>query len=234
MTPTTTSNGLTKTQTTLLRALDQWAATHGNLDIPQHATMTVGDELYPIGRRVHGIRRRYNDGLLSREMQAELIRRPGWAWSATKASDRNELPTRWAATRDELAAYAREHDGLSELRKDSVRLHSWLLRQRKALEAGALNSTQERSLRAIPGAVPNVPQRGPERTIRFAQDLSAWLDNHHRDISDIRTRDRFPWDGTDIALLKRVLYYRSRGPQGENSLTPEEVAALEQIPGWSW
>lgn len=230
-------DALNPRQEQLLDALRRWAKIHGDTRVRQADTFTFPSGLeYPIGTRVRSLRQSYKDGTLSRAMIAAVEALPGWSWSVRSANGRYDLPQEWRASCEALARHVEAHSSTRGLETTSPSLRLWLITQRKRAAAGELNDAQLRELRKIPtvNLDSQVPARGAERTIHFAQSLRSWLEEQNRDLTQLSARETFTWDGSDVCAMRRVGYYRERRSANPQALTPPEIAALEAIPGWSW
>jgi len=224
---------LTPRQEQLLDALRRWAKIHGDTRVRQADTFTFPSGLgYPLGSRVRSLRQSYKAGTLSREMISAVEALPGWSWSVRAANGRYDLPQEWRASCQALARYVADNGSTRGLEAASPSLRLWLITQRKRAAAGELNDAQLRELRKIPtiNLDNDVPARGPERTIHFARSLGSWLVGQGRTLDQLTARETFPWAGSDVCALRRASYYRERLER----LTPDEVQALEALPGWSW
>ncbi|RMI13235.1 helicase associated domain-containing protein [Cellulomonas triticagri] len=206
----------------LLDELDWWIGQHGSAYVPQNATSRhIDGRPYPLGQRLHDRRKRHRAGRLHPEQAAALEARTGWAWtSADRVVD--DARERHLAT---LRAYAREHGSLDGLDVAHVATAVWLRNQRNR----GLTPQLQRELATIPGATQ--PRR--ERIPAFTAALADWVaGDADRDAGALRWSTEHVHDGEGIPLGKRAAYVRSRYERGR--LTPEQVDALESIPGWLW
>lgn len=193
------------------------AYTHAHGGALPHTRLVV--EGFPLGRWAAHQRERYWAHRLSLEQTAALQVVPGWEWGRTQTD-------RWDEGLAHLRSYVAEH-GTAAV--DTVTVHEgfalggWVARRRAHYRRGALAPDRATVLAALPGWTWS-------RTVdTWAGGLAALgsyvtafgtaqvpLDVVHR---------RYPL-GRWVAA-RRTQYHRG-------TLTPERVAALEQLPGWVW
>lgn len=212
--------------TAFLSELDWWVKQHGTAQVPQSAvSRPVDGRPYPLGRRVNTVRHNHAQGRLDPTRVAELEQRHGWRWRA--AGDPEQTWSRnYAAVKD----WHQTTGSLSHLHPSQLK---WLQRQRKAAIADQLTSEQRDLLAAIPDALEGTYSRA-EQFIRAARQ---WMqDNPGKTMADITRNDTVDLAGQTIKLQRRVTYYRGRrvGIEGSGPLTPGEIHAIEQLPGWTW
>lgn len=220
----------TVTWPTFIALLEAYAAEHGHTRVPQKETVLLDGQDVALGRRVNQTRTRYREGKLRPEHITELEQLPGWVWDALERP--STKAARWDATFTEIEQHHADHGDLSRLPQ---RLRQWLLRQRRAAQAGDLDADRVRVLLQLPGGI-DTP--GRSRVEQFAGAARAWLEaNPGSTISDL------PRDGAlvrfqeqEIDLYRRALYYRRRraGLEGSRPLPDHEAELLEQLPGWTW
>lgn len=222
----------------LLQELRWWIDTHGSANVPQNATSRDVDGVpYPLGKRTHQARNDYRLGKLAPERVAELEQLPGWAWDPRNAQ--------WQDSADQIKAHYRAHHTLEGLPEP---LQRWVARQRRA----QLTDAQRTQLEAIPGALVDrrrragafvVAARGwlqaqPAGTTMAGLPSSATVHLRPRADVDLGT----PGDDGLIAypVGKRATFYRRRfhglETVGDTAapLHPDDVEAIEALPGWSW
>lgn len=222
----------------LLQELRWWIDIHGNANVPQNATSREVDGApYPLGKRTHQTRNNYWLGKLAPERVAELERLPGWAW--------NPRTAQWQETAEQVTSHYREHHTLEGLPEP---LQRWVARQRRA----QLTDAQRAQLEAIPGALVDRRRRAgafvvAARSWLQAQPAGTTMANlpssatvHLRPRTDVDLGT--PGDDGLIAypVGKRATFYRRRfhglETVGDTAapLHPDDVGAIEALPGWSW
>lgn len=215
---------------TFITLLKAFADEHGHTRVPQKETAQVDGQEIALGRRVNQARTRYRAGKLPPEQVTELEQLPGWVWDALEPA--TTRAARWDATFSEVQQHQDEHGDLTRLPQ---RLRQWLLRQRRAAQAGQLDHDRVQVLMKLPGGI-RTP--GRSRVEQFADAARAWLEaNPGSTIADLpRDGSIVQHHGQDIDLYRRALYYRRRraGLEATRPLPDEEAKILEQLPGWTW
>lgn len=221
----------------LLQELRWWIDTHGSANVPQNATSRdVDGAPYPLGKRAHQVRNDYRAGELAPERVDELEQLPGWAWDPRNAQ--------WQDTLEQVRDHYRDHRTLEGLAEP---LQRWVARQRHA----QLTDHQLAQLEVIPGALVDRRRRAgafvvaarawlqaqPESTTLADLPSSAVVHLRPRTDVDLGT----PGDDGLIAypVGKRATFYRRRfhgleSGEGGARLHPDDVNAIEALPGWSW
>lgn len=201
-----------------LTELDTYVDEHNHSRVSQHTTTPSG---YPLGRKVNEARTNYNADRLTLDRIKELNARPGWAWNANRG--------RWLDQFDRVAAFYREHQSLTGLPSAQ---RQWLLRQRWAQDHNTLDSEQQRLLDQIPEA------HAPRDTVEmFIDAATQWLQDHPGStLADVTGPSIIEHRGKPYPLRKRMIYYRRRraGLEGTHPLPEQDVARLEELPGWNW
>lgn len=197
-----------------------WVAEHGNARIPQKALGRPGTDGKPfaLGRRVSGFRSAHRQGRVSEAEAAMFEAIPGWTWDHRLSA--------WFDRFDDVVS--RYPDDLTQADR------GWLAVQR--LRLGVLGGERVTLLQSYPGLLePAAPSKVPE----FVDSVRQWLVDHpDRDASRIPYRAVQEVNGIPTEIGRRVTYYRRRyrGLEGKskNPLTPEEIAMIESLPGWTW
>lgn len=228
MTPTMMAK-TTVTWPTFIQLLQAYADEHGHTRVPQNETVLLDGREVALGRRVNQTRTRYRAGKLTPDQVAQLEQLPGWVWDALGPATR---AARWDATFAEIDQHRTEHGDLTKLPQ---RLRQWLLRQRRAAQAGQLDQDRVEILLQLPGGI-QTP--GRSRVEHFAGAARTWLQAHPGStIADLpRDGAVVHYQGQDVDLYRRALYYRRRraGLEGSRPLPDNEAKILQQLPGWTW
>lgn len=215
---------------TFIAMLQAYAAEHGHTRVPQKETVLLDGQEIALGRRVNQARTRYRAGKLPPQHVEQLEQLPGWVWDALEPASTKSA--RWHATLAEVQQHQDEHGNLTRLPQ---RLRQWLLRQRRAAQAGKLDTDRVQVLMKLPGGI-QTP--GRSRVEQFARAAHAWLEaNPGSTIADLpRDGAVIQHEGQDVDLYRRALYYRRRraGLEASRPLPEDEAKLLEQLPGWTW
>lgn len=215
---------------TFIQLLQAYANEHGHTRVPQKETVLLDGQEVALGRRVNQVRTRKRAGKLTPAQVAQLEQLPGWTWDALEpAADR---AARWDATFSEVEQHQAQHGDLTKLPQ---RLRQWLLRQRRAAQAGQLDQHRVQVLLQLPGGI-QTP--GRSRVEHFAGAAHTWLQaNPGSTMADLpRDGAVVHYQGQDVDLYRRALYYRRRraGLEGSRPLPDSEAQVLEKLPGWNW
>lgn len=215
---------------TFVQLLKAYADEHGHTRVPQKETVLLDGQEVALGRRVNQVRTRYRAGKLTPEQVAELQQLPGWTWEALEPA--TTRAARWDATFFEVEQHQEAHGDLTKLPQ---RLRQWLLRQRRAAQTGQLDNDRVQVLLQLPGGI-QTP--GRSRVEHFAGAARVWLEaNPGSTIADLpRDESVVEYQGQDVDLYRRALYYRRRraGLESSHPLPDSEAKILEQLPGWTW
>jgi len=175
---------------------------------------------FRLGEWVASRRAAHGSGTLSLERVAALAAIPGWTWDPYRENFQRGL--------DELRAFvAREgHARVPQTHTTASGFHlgSWVSARRSEHGAGALSAERVTALEAIPGwtwdPIDENFRRGIEELRGFvAREGHARVPRTHVTSSGFRLAE---W------VANR------RAQQGNGVLSPERVAALEGIDGWTW
>lgn len=163
-------------------------------------------------------RESYWGGRLQPERVRELEGLPGWTWGGLHER-------RWHRHLTALTSYAARH-GAADLRSDAVvgRLHlgTWADKQRTAYAAGTMPAPNAAVLATVPGWQWTGSQDPWQRGMQAARDYAS----KHGGIDPI---DRS--DPGNRALRNWLRRCAEKYQAGE--LTREQVAAVEELPGWN-
>ena len=159
------------------------------------------------------------------ERIAALEAVPGWVW-------RVDLDEQWMEKLSELKAYVEQHGHLPP--RSHKTLGSWISTQRKAYWAQINGTpsthvmTPERiaALEAVPGWVWNENDAAWQSKY---EEVKAYVEQHgHLPSTSHKTLGK--WINT-----QRAAYWAQiNGTPCNHVMTPERIAALEAVPGWSW
>lgn len=208
---------------TFVKLLGAYAQTYGHTNVPQKFTLEHDGQTVALGRKVNQARTRYAAGRLPEQHIADLEQLPGWSWNAEQAH--------WETTMTKIERHLGKHGTLRGL-PEVARL--WLIRQRKAATEGALTAEQAARVTALDQS----RTIGRSRVSQFVDAAQLWLQQHPgTDLTDLARGSTIDTpQGRTIDLYRRAIYYRRRkaGLEGTNPLTADEVAQIEQLPGWTW
>ena len=208
-----------------LRRLKAYRAQHGTAAMPIRYTEADG---FPLGAMAGEARTQYRKGALSQPRIAELEQIPGWSWDVRIPSNYVRVDEAWEHFFSLLEDYVREHgDAMvptAYQTESGERLGYWISGQRKARRNGELLSERERRLEALPGW-------------QWAPRARSWDDAYSKlkellqtiPMSDIRQTHVLP-DGLKIG--RWINDQRTDYKRGD--LPPEQIKALEALPGWVW
>ncbi|MFZ2238385.1 MAG: helicase associated domain-containing protein [Gordonia amarae] len=191
------------------------------------AEVTAG-YVSPSGRRlgkwVRDRRRDYQDGALSPQLAVELEALPGWTWGPRVNANW------WEDGMAALRRYVDEHGtadpvGLYVEPGTGHRLGYWVIRRRKDFRRGKLSAAQVVDLESLPGWT-----WGPrdDQWRRFLGELNDFVDA--TGTATVPFRHANPETG--YWLGSRVVVLRDQHRDGQ--LSPDRIAELEAIPGWTW
>lgn len=189
-------------------------------DIPESALgrPQFGGAPYPLGSRVSYLRQVYRQGRLPASDAASFEALPGWAWDHWDHNWRR----RFRAVRSRWPHKLTDQD------------RRWLEVQRAGRDS--LRPEWQDELEKVPGLLdPQVKSKVPA----FVEACRQWLEaNPGKTIADVDYKTDVVTPVGVVNLGKRITYYRRRyrGLEGASRkpLPPDEVAALEGLPGWSW
>ena len=194
-----------------------------NRKLPQH--LDVDANGVKIGSWVQNQRDKHNAGRLSAEHVAALERLSGWTW---RYFVRNEVDV-WVVA---LMAFQKANDRLPKQKEswDGFKIGQWVNEQRKAYYQGRLSPEVIASLEAVPGWVWRLRNKRINK-IPFEAGLANLLSfvQAHRRLPKHREVGGVP---DQMHLGVWVGNCRTKKKQGR--LTPDQTAALEQVPGWWW
>lgn len=172
-----------------------------------------------IGAWVIQQRDQYWAARLSPRQVADLERLPGWTWSGV--SER-----KWLRALATLTAYAKRH-GTAAVPVTTVvgdiRLGEWVAAQHAGYEAGTLSQANASALQAVPGWQWHPLQ---DRWTRGLAAARAYVAEH----GTIEAAPGVQVDG--LGLEHWIQWCRAEHRAG--SLSPQQTALLEALPGWRW
>lgn len=196
-----------------LAVLVKYVKREGHCTVPDS---WVEDDV-PLGRWVGSLRRSYGAGVLAAQRIEALEALPGWLWSVHDKS--------WADAIQKMNAfYAREGHARVGKRhiEDGFKLGLWLDRNKKARRAGTLPDDRARELDRFPQWHLTKSERrwedGYSALLRYA-GIHGTVNMSSREMLD------------EFAIGRFVMRTRQQYVAGE--LSAEQVAALEELPGWN-
>lgn len=196
------------------RLLRTYVDEHGQ--VPPQRKFLIGD--FDIGRWIASQRHRYAKGTIEPERMRRLEEIPEWVWAPSSLA--------WPAAYKRLVAYAKEHGSclrLPESRVDGFMLGAWATNQRRDYARGVLAKNRIEYLESVPGWVWSVPEAKFEMAIAAVEAFVA-REGHSAPYHSHRENG--------IPLRAWITRMRREHERGE--LTPDRVARLERIDGWSW
>lgn len=177
---------------------------------------------YPLGQWVSAQRRSYRSGKLSPERVARLEALPGWSWHV--------LDAKWEEGFGELLRHV-EVEGTAVVRKGYVvpetgyPLGKWASNQRNNFRSGKLSPERVARLEALPGwswyVLDDKWEEGFAELLRHATVNGT---------ADVTKSYVVPESGYPLGQWTR----EQRTSYRRGKLSPERMARLEAVPGWSW
>ena len=178
-----------------------------------------------IGKWVQTQRDKHNAGQLPAERITALEGLPGWTW-------RYFMIREVDVSLDALMAFQKANDCLPKTTDvwDGWKIGQWVHVQRKAYVRGRLSPEVVASLEAVPGWVWRFHTKRSNKTpfeVGLA-NLNSFVQAHrrlpkHRDVG-----------GAPDEIHLGVWVGKCRMKKKQGRLTLEQIAALEQVPGWWW
>ena len=192
-----------------VKAFDQ-AVQHATTYLAEHAWIpiraTVGEERFNLGGWANKQRQRYRLGALSAERTAALQAIPGWSWSSPDEA-------RFEAHLQALHLFLQAHDRYPT-RQDQfqgLRVGAWVHSQRIMRTAARVPD-----LEAIPGWTWNTFEAA------FTARLQEYRALIERTDTSLGYAPIHAWASTQRAQYR------------QGKLQPDQIAALEALPGWDW
>ena len=171
----------------------------------------------------------YHRGKLPAERISALEGLPGWAWRVQTGPKTSS--SAWEDSLDRVKVFQQSKDRIpqrTEVDADGVNIGRWVATQREAYHAGKLSAERISALEGVPGWAWRV-QVGPT-------GKTSWENRFNR-LRDFRmVEGRLPRqgevDGDGVKLgswikEQRKVYRRKQ-------MSADRIAALEEVPGWSW
>jgi len=197
-----------------LTALEHYVAVRRTADVPAQAR-SKGMQL---GQWVHSCRERYWASQLPAEQVAALEKQPGWTWNGGAAHD-------WHRSLLRLHRYTSIHSAAA-IPVDAVisghRIGVWVSLQRSAYAAGTLSAERTALLEEVGGWEWSESPRWERGLATLQHHVTA---HGTADIPAAATHG-------DFALGHWVI--RQREDHRAGSLTAEQEAELQALPGWRW
>ena len=169
---------------------------------------------YDIGGWAWLQRQAFEQGTLALARVALLEALPGWEW--------NHRETAWQTTYAAVKAYLASRPPQAVATFDGGQLGKWVATQRIAYKAGTISPTRAAQLEALPG---------------WAWDPygSLWLDTY-RAVEAYATKHHALPGSSVIHAGRRLNSWVAdqRYAHKCRKLTPERVALMEALPGWTW
>lgn len=188
---------------------------------PPHASRDLPDGLR---EWASAQRRKYRAGRLSPEQAAELAAIPGWTWTIGVRTSYHRTDDRGL---EHLRAYVAEHGHArvtsTFVTADGFALGSWIHTRRKKHRADSLDPRLVTDLEQLPGwswqAMDNAWRTGYDRLAAHVRDRGSVPACSHVDADGYKLGS---WTATQRQEKRR------------GRITPERIAALETIAGWTW
>lgn len=198
--------------------LVDYADEHGDARVP---TNYVTGDGYALGLWVRGCRSRRQQLTTDQVHRLESI--AGWAWNAHDAA--------WWDAHQRLIAFAAEHGHTNvpegHRTPDGFALDKWVAAQRTDARAGTLPPDRRTALVDAGFSFTPVDDR---RAQRFAEGLRHLREfttehGHASPTQNYLCPDQYP--------LGHFTHYLRRS-KARATLRPDEIAAIEALPGWQW
>jgi hypothetical protein len=198
--------------------LHQYAQREGHAQV----TRFHRENGFNLGHWVSKQRDTYRTGRLPLERQQLLERLAGWSWDR----GRPEWERQWEEHFATLRRFA-DREGTSRVPRlhseDGFMLGKWVQRQRDLFRAGQLSLQQQRSLQELPDwswdPLVQAWEEGYTRLKRFVER------ERHARVPARHLEENFNL-GQWVDVQRRTFK--------KNTLAPDRVARLEELPGWSW
>ena len=196
---------------------------HSNGRLPQQIEADADGRR--LGNWVNTQQRAYHSGKLSSERITALAEVPGWAWRVPRGLGSDD----WV---DMARAFQQANGHLPQQGDtwDGRNVGTWVFNKRVAYHKGGLSQEMIAACEAIPGWVWKVKYR---RSGKIAFDLGlsalkAFVQAHGR----LPQACEVGGKPLELHLGQWIPECRRRKRQGK--LTPDQIAALEGVPGWWW
>ena len=200
-----------------MNALRHYVATHGHARVPHRHKTADG---FVLGVWISVRRREHSNGTLSPERIAALEALPGWTWSV--------LDDAWNQGMNALRHYVATHGHalvpLEHKTETGFGLGSWVGGRRKSYSNGKLSADRVAALEALPGWTWSVLEDAWSQGMNALRHYVA-THGHARVPHRHKTADGFVL-GVWISVRRRE--------HSNGTLSPERIAALEALPGWTW
>jgi hypothetical protein len=198
--------------------LHQYAQREGHAQV----TRFHRENGFNLGHWVSKQRDTYRTGRLPLERQQLLERLAGWSWDR----GRPEWERQWEEHFATLRRFA-DREGTSRVPRlhseDGFMLGKWVQRQRDLFRAGQLSLQQQRSLQELPDwswdPLVQAWEEGYTRLKRFVER------ERHARVPARHLEENFN--------LGQWVYVQRRTFK-KNTLAPDRVGRLEELPGWIW
>jgi hypothetical protein len=197
-------------------AVRAFAAENGHANVPKEYVAPNG---HKTGQWAARRRQDYASGHLSADRVAELESIPGWVW--------NKLDGLWAAgvaaVHDYTAAHGHARVPRDYMSPSGHRTGVWVSSRRREFSVGTLSGARITELESIPGWVWNPHE---QRSAGVAAVHAYAAENGHANVPNSYVSPN--GHGTGQWVSKRRRDYAS------GTLSADQVAELEAIPGWLW
>ena len=190
--------------------LEKYTAEHGTARVPVDSWWT-----YPLGQWAGNQRGFYARGQLTDDRRDKLESLPGWSWDV--------LSDKWDFWMGLMNQFVAEHGHANVPLPYMVgehNLRSWVATQRGLYRRGELSEERIRELEALPGWTWDLLEDNWRQLQRFK--------GFRRTGGSRTSTQRHIEDG--LRLGQWVAVQRT----WREKMSPERIALLEALPGWSW
>jgi hypothetical protein len=154
---------------------------------------------------------------MSTERSAVLEAIPGWEWGREKTHTWEEQRNNWITQYEKL----QRSPSPTSKETEEKRAGQWQRNQRTAKKNGTMSTERSAELEAIPG---------------WEWDSDTWEEQRNNWITQYEKLQRSPSQTSKETDEKRAgqWQHNQRVAKKNGTMSPERVAELEAIPGWTW